>query len=129
MSKLRIVFIASLVLLAVLLIFTVFKPITSQEKFSTISRESIIQGEDEWVIQLGITNREGKNTDYTINWSTGGETYNSKTVHIRSEQGFTDIHHVYPETVKEGKLTLEIYKDDEPAPFEQSTYYIQFAEQ
>ena len=129
MSKLRIVFIASLVLLAVLLIFTVFKPITSQEKFSTISRESIIQGEDEWVIQLGITNREGKNTDYTINWSTGGETYNSKTVNIRDKQGFTDIHHIYPETVQEGKVKLEIYKDGEATPFDQSTYYIQFAEQ
>jgi len=33
---------------------------------------------------------------------------------------------VYPETVKEGKVNLEIYKEGASTPFEQTTYYIRF---
>ena len=125
MSRLRIVYIISLVILGVLLVFTVFRPMTSGGKYSEVSRESTIQMEDEWIIQFDILNREGKDTDYIIDWSTGGETY-SERVSIKDGQVFTHIRHVYPETVKEGKVHLTIYKEGEAAPFEECTYYIRF---
>ncbi len=126
MSKSSIIFIASLVILGGLLVFTVFRPMAAGEKFSTLTRESIIQGEDEWIIQVSIINREGLDTNYIIEWSTGGETYNSKKVLIKNGRIFTNIHHVYPDTVKEGKIQLTIYKADEATPFEESTYHIHF---
>jgi len=126
MSKLRIIYIALLIILGVLLVFTVFRPITSEEKFSALTWESTIQMEDEWIIQFDIINREDKDTEYIINWSTGGETYNSKVVLIKQGRTFTNIHHVYPETVKEGKVRLTIYKEGEATPFEDCTYYIHF---
>ena len=126
MLKLRIIFVASLLILGVLLVFTVFRPMASGQKFETLIRESVIQGEDEWIIQIKITNEEGEDTDYTMEWSTGGEIYNSKNVPIKNGRGFINIHHVYPETVKEGEIHLTIYKDGEPAPFEQTTYYVRF---
>ena len=125
MSKLRIIFVASLLILGVLLVFTLFRPITVGQKFETLTRESIIEKEDEWIIQINIINREGEDTDYIIEWSTGEETYSGR-VSIESGRTFTNIYHVYPETVKEGKVYLTIYKEGEPTPFEQSTYYVHF---
>ncbi len=129
MLRLRVIFIASLIILIVLLIFTVFRPMVLGKKFSEVVRESIIQREDEWIIQFGIINREGEDTSYTITWSTGGEIYNSNTVSIKNGRIFTNIHHVYPHTVKEGRVKLEIYKEGEPALFEQATYYVSFDEE
>ena len=126
MLKLRIIFVASLLILGVLLAFTLFKPITLGQKFETLIRESVIQEEDEWIIQINIINKEGEVTDYTIEWSTGGEIYNSKSVSIKDGRTFTNIHHVYPKTVREGEINLTIYKEGEPIPFEQSTYYVRF---
>ena len=126
MSKLRIIFVVSLLILGVLLAFTLFRPITFGQKFETLIRESVIQEEDEWIIQINIINKEGEVTDYTIEWSTGGEIYNSKNVSIKNGRTFTNIHHVYPETVREGEINLTIYKEGEPTPFEQSTYYVRF---
>jgi len=126
MSKLRIIFVASLLILGVLLAFTLFRPITVGQKLETLIRESVIQEEDEWVIQINIINKEGEVADYTIEWSTGGEIYNSKNVSIKNGRTFTNIHHVYPETVREGEINLTIYKEGESTPFEQSTYYVRF---
>ena len=126
MSKLRIIFVASLLILGVLLAFTLFRPITVGQKFETLIRESIIQGEDKWIIQINLINKEGEVTDYTVEWSTGGETYYSEKVSIKNGRTFTNIHHVYPKTVKEGEVQLTIYKEGEPTPFEQSTYYVRF---
>ena len=126
MLKLRIIFVASLLVLGVLLAFTLFRPITVGQTFETLTRESIIQGEDEWIIQIDIINKEGEDTNYIINWSTGGKTYYSERVSLRIGRGFTNIHHVYPETVREGEIHLTIHKDGEPTPFEQSTYYVRF---
>lgn len=123
MLKLRIILVVSFVILGVLLVFAVFRPMTPGEKFSMVSRESVIQGEDEWIIQLDILNREGEDTNYIINWFTGAGTY-SERVSIKDGQVFTHIYHFHPETVKEGEVHLAIYKEGAPTPFEQSTYYI-----
>ena len=58
MSRLSIIFAVSLVILGVLLFFTVFRPMVSDEKFSELTKESVIQEEDEWIIQFSIINRD-----------------------------------------------------------------------
>ena len=125
MTKLRIVYIVSLVILGVLVVLTVFRPMASEEKFSTVSRESVIEKEDEWIIEFDIVNREGKDMNYVINWSTGGETY-SERVLVKDGHKFTCIQHYYPETVKGGKVHLAICKEGEATPFEECTYYLRF---
>ena len=126
MSKFSIIFIVSLVILGGLLVFTVFRPMAAGEKFSALTRESIIQAEDEWIIQVSIINREGLAASYIIEWSTGGELYSRQVVRIENGRTFTNMHHVYPDTVKEGKIQLTIYREGETTPFEESTYYIHF---
>ena len=128
MTKLRIVYIASLVILGVLVALTVFRPMVSGEKFNTVCRESVIATEDEWIIEFDIINREGKDTSYTIEWSTGGESYTQKVL-IRDGHKFTSIYNFYPHTVKEGKARLTMWKEGQVTPFEECTYYISFGEQ
>ena len=126
MPRLRIALIVSLVILGVLLVFTVFRPMTSGEKYSEVSRESTIQTEDEWIIQFDLINSEGKDTNYIINWSSGGESYTEKAL-VGDGRIYRHIYHVYPEMVREtGKVNLTIYKEGEATPFEQATYYIRF---
>ena len=124
MSKLRIVFILSLVLLAALLVSTVFRPMATDSGYSVVSRESVLQGEDRWIIELDIINQEGKDITYTVIWSSGEE---SKTQKIRVGDGriYNHIHFVYPEAVKEDKVNLTIYKEGEATPFEEATYYLE----
>ena len=128
MAKLRIVFIASLVIMGVLVALTVFRPMMSGEKFNTVCHESIIETEDEWIIEYTIINREGKDTWYTFNWSAGVNTYSEKVL-IKDRHKFKFIYHCYPHTVKDGKAHLAIYKEGEATPFEECTYYISFGEQ
>lgn len=128
MPKLRIALIVSLVILVVLLVFTVFRPMTSGEKFSEVSRESTIQTEDEWIIQFDLINKEGKDTNYIINWSSGVKSYTEKAL-VGDGRIYRHIYHVYPETVKDGKVNLTIYKEGESTPFEKATYYIRFEQE
>jgi len=128
MTKLRIVYIASLVILGVLVALIVFRPMVSGEQFNTVCRESVIETEDEWIIEYDILNRTGKNTTYVINWSTGDKTY-SQRVLVRDGRQITCIQHFHPQTVKEGKVHFTIYEEGEATPFEECTYYISFGEQ
>ena len=128
MSRLSIVYIVSLIILGVLLVLTVFQPMASGEKFTTVVRESVIQRESQWIIQVDIINREGKTTSYIVNWSSGGETYRQE-VSVKDGRVFTYIHYVYPEAVKEGKIDLTIYREGETTPFEEATYYVSFDEE
>ena len=38
----------------------------------------------------------------------------------------TNIHHVYPQTIKEGHVQLHIYKQTDYVPFEEVAYYYNF---
>ena len=127
MSKLRIFYISSLVILGVLLVFTVLRPMTSGEKYSLVSRESTIQTEDQWIIEFDIVNHEGEDQNYTINVSVDGKP-STITVSIPDGKAFTYIKHVYPHmfSSEKGQVNLTVYKEGEATPFEQATYYIRF---
>jgi hypothetical protein len=124
-SKLRIILVASLIILGVLIGITVFQPMATGEEYSQVQRAQLLETEDECIIQFDIINGEGEDTSYIINWSTGEETY-SERVFIKEGHRFTSIQHFYPETVKDGKVHLTICKEGEATPFEDCTYYIRF---
>ena len=123
MSKLRIFYIASLVILGVLLVFTVFAPIAEGEKYSEVQRVQLLQAEDEWIIQFDIMNREGEDKSYTITVEIDGKQY-SQRVLIGDDKSFTYIHHIYRERVTEGCATFTICKEGEAIPIEQATFYL-----
>ena len=60
MSKTRIACIVSLLILAVVIVLTVFRPMTAGEKYSEVSREQLLQTEDAYIIEFDIIKHEGE---------------------------------------------------------------------
>ncbi len=123
MSKYRVVYIVSLLLLGMLIVFTIFRPMAVGEKYSEVQREHLLQTEDKWIIEFDIINREGRDQNYTITAVLDGKAY-YEDVLIREGRMFTYIRHIYPDQLTERKVSFTIYKEGEETPFEQITYYI-----
>ena len=123
MSKLRVFYIISLVILGVLVAITVFRPMGGGEEYSTVGREALLQAEDEWIIQFDIINHEGYDQIYTITAVIDGEPYH-EDVSIEDDKMFTYIHHIRRDMVTEGVASFTIFKQGEEVPFEEVTYYL-----
>lgn len=123
MSKYRVVYIVSLVILGVLIVFTIFRPMATGEEYTEVAREHLLQTENEYIIEFHIMNHEGEDKKYTINVLMDGELY-SKEILVPDGRIFTYVHHVQPDRIIEPNVRVTIYKEGEDTPFEQITYYI-----
>lgn len=123
MSRLRIIYIISLVILAVLIGFTVFHPMVTGKKYSEIQREQLLQTESEWIIQFDIINHEGRDQNYIINILVSEKSY-TDSVLIRDGAKFSYIYHFRPDLETDEDVRFAIYKEGEATPFEQATYHL-----
>ena len=125
MSKLRIFYIVSLIILGVLVVFAVFRPMATGEEYSEVSRASLLQTENGWILQFDILNREREDRSYTIEVSVDGK-LSTATVSIRDGEQYTYVRQIRSEMLSEGVVSYTIYKEGENTAFEQGTYYIDF---
>lgn len=123
MSKYRLVYVFSLLLLGTLVVFTIFRPIAFGEKYSEVSREHLLKTENEQIIEFDIMNREGEAKKYTFNVLMNGELYSEDAL-IPDGGTYTHIHHIYPDQLTDRNVIFTVYKEGEDTPFEQITYYI-----
>lgn len=123
MTKFRIIYIASLVILGVLIAVTVFRPMVSAEEYSEVQRAQLLEREDQWIIQFDLINQEGKDISYIIKVFTDEKEYTSSVL-IRDGGMFTYIHHFYPEDLTKNEVSFVVYKEGESAPIEQATYFL-----
>ncbi len=123
MPKLRIIYIASLVILGVLIAFTVFRPMATGEEYSEVQRAQLLEREEQRIIEFDIINREGRDMSYTIRVLAGGKQY-TESVLIRDGGMFTYIHHFYPERLTKKEVSFAVYKEGESTPFEEVTYFL-----
>ena len=123
MSRLRIIYIASLVVLAVLIIITVFRPIATIGGYNAMQRVQLLQTENEWIIQFDLINHEGKEQHYTISVLADGKQY-TEDVSLLDGRIFTYIHRIRHDSAGNGDVTFAIYKEGETDPFNQVTYYL-----
>ena len=123
MSKLRIIYIASLIILGVLIAVTVFQPMAVGGEYSEVQREQLLQTEDEWIIRFDIINHEGIDQEYTITVVIDGKPYSQKVL-VRDDKMFTYIRHIRCDRITEGIVSFTICKEGEETPFEQTTYYL-----
>lgn len=123
MSKLRIIYIVSLVILVVLIAFTVFRPMATGDKYSEVQKEQLLETESEWIIQFDIINHEERDQNYTINILVGEKSY-TDSVLIRDGAKFSYIYHFRPDLETDGDVSFAIYKEGEATPFEQATYHL-----
>ena len=123
MSRLRIAYIASLVILVVLIITTVFHPLATIGECSEVQRAQLLQTEAEWVFQFDLINHEGKEQHYTISVLANGKQY-TEDVLLLDGRIFTYIHRIPHDSVCNCNITFAIYKNGETGPFKQASYYL-----
>lgn len=123
MSKLRIFYILSLVILALLIVFAVFRPMAMGGNYSDVQRESLLQTKDGWILQFDIINHEGKNTKYAIQVTIAGKQYGDQFL-IQDGGVYTYIQNIRRDMVGSGEASVNIYKEGSDTPFEQGTYYL-----
>ncbi len=123
MSKFRIFFVVSLVILGVLLVSTVFRPMATGGEYSQVSRESLLQTEDGWIIQFDTMNREAQDTTYIINVAVDDKLFREVFL-IQSGGVYRYIHHINSREITNGKVSIAIFKEGEVDPLEYGTYYL-----
>lgn len=124
MSRLSVFLILSLVILGVLLVVTVFHPMATGREYTLVQREHLLEKDDQWLIELHILNHEDEDTNYTINILVDGELC-TDTIPIRSGRVFKYVAHIYKDGLDNREVFLEIYKEGEDTPVEQTTYYLE----
>lgn len=122
LSKLRLIFVLSLIILAGVFIATVYF-IPSNQGDDESKRVQIIQGENEWILQYDIINNEERDTKYTIYVTVDDAVYKDSTM-VKPGKRYTYIHHIYPQQLVKGMVTLALYEEGKAKPVEQATYYI-----
>ncbi|MFC2013230.1 hypothetical protein ACFLUE_02970 [Chloroflexota bacterium] len=120
--KLKVFYIASLIILGVLVVFTVFQPMTDGERHSEVQRAQLLEQEDEWIVEFDIINNEGRDAGYAIQALSNDKQYN-ESVLIKDNGMFTYVHHFYPGSVAGGEVSFAVYREGETAPIEQTTYF------
>ena len=122
MSKLRLIFILSLIILAGIFISIVYL-IPSGQSYTESKRVQIIEGENEWILQCDIINDEERDIEYIIHVTVDDAIYKDSTV-VKPGKTYTYIHHIYPQQLDEGKVTFALYEGEKAEPVEEATYYI-----
>ena len=123
MSRLRIIYILSLVILGVLIAFTVFRPMALGGEYSEVQRAQLLEREDQWIIELHIFSHEAKDTNYTINVLVDEELC-TESIRLRPGELFKYIHHIYRDKLNEREVSVTVYKGGQDSPFEEATYYL-----
>lgn len=123
MSKLRITYVGLLVILAILVGFTIFRPITTGEQYSNVARWHLLETENEYIIELDIINHEGEEKMYSIRTLIDGKLYREDAL-IHDGRTFTYIHHIRTNNLTDGNVHFAIYKDGEDTPFKKANFYL-----
>lgn len=122
MFKLRLIFILSIIILAGVLIAAIYF-IPSDQSYTESRRAQIIKGENEWILEYDIINNEERDIEYTILVTVDDAAYKDSTV-VEPGKVYTYIHHIYPQQLKEGKVTFALYEEGKAEPIERTTYYL-----
>ena len=122
MSKLRLIFILSLVVLAGVFILALYF-IPSGQSYPESRTAQIISAGDEWILQYNINNNQERDIKYTIHVTFDGAVYTDSTV-VKPGKIYTYIHHIYPQQLAEGKVTFALYEDGKAEPVEEATHHI-----
>jgi len=123
--KPRVVYLASLVILGVLITSTVFRPMATGSEYSQVQRSHFLEREDRWVIELHIFNREAEDTNYTINVLFDEELCTQR-IRLMQEGLFKYNQHNTRDKINQGKeVSVTVYREGEDIPIDESTYYLE----
>ena len=123
--KPRVVYLASLVILGVLITVTVFRPMATGGAYSMVQRAHFLEREDRWVIELHIYNHEAEDTTYNITVLLDEE-LSTDSIWLRQGELFKCSYHISRDNVNQGKEVLvAVYKEGEATPIDEAIYYLE----
>ena len=123
MEKRKLVYILSLLILAVLIVLAFYHPIATDLEYRSVQRAQLLEKENERIIQFDIINHEQKDMNYTIVVTEDEQRYTDDVL-IRKGGMLTYIYLSYPERISKGEVSFVVYKEGESAPIEEVTYYL-----
>lgn len=123
MTKFKLIYILSLILLGVLIGVALVRPALTAGEYSEVVKEHLAQTNQGYTAQFHIINREGRDTRYTVAVSFDSYSYRQE-VTIPDGKIFTYARDIDPARLKDGSIKFEIYKEGETSPFEETTYYL-----
>jgi putative lipase involved disintegration of autophagic bodies len=127
MNKLKLLYSAMAVTVVILIAYAgftgIYKSLTKSNESATITTQAIIDVENFSIFHFDITNREGHATNYKI-----CALFENATKcfwqPIENGKTFTYERYFYLEDKKQRKLTITVYKEDDPEPIENITGYV-----
>ncbi len=122
LSRLKLIFISSLVVLAAVFIATIYL-IPSVLDLAESKNIQIIDGQQQWILQYDIVNDQQDDTSYTIEVIIDGVVFTDSTV-VEPGRTYTYIRRIDPGKVSRGEVSLTLSRGDMATPVEQVTYYI-----
>jgi len=122
LSRPRLVFIFSIIVLVAVSVATFFF-IPPSQGLTESKRVHIIEGEEEWILQCDLINHQEKALNYDIHVTVDDTIYRDSTI-VLPGKTYTYIHHIYPQQLDKGEVTLALYQDNSTRPIEQATYYL-----
>jgi len=117
----RITHIASLVVLAALLALTVALPTLRGRELKETQRAQILRSDDEWILQYDILNDGEGPRSYLIEVNVDGTTYRQEAATTPNGK-FIFIHHIRPEQLTEGVVTLRLFQEGRSEPLDSARY-------
>jgi hypothetical protein len=120
-SPLRLFYILSLVILGTLVIFTIFKPLTVGGEFSEVTRQALLQTEDEWILQFQVGNHEGRDVEYRINVLIGSDRFVDHFM-VRDGGLYTYTHHISKKRAGGDWISCQIFREGENEPLVDTSY-------
>lgn len=124
MSRLKIIYIASLILLGLMVSLTVFKPLAKGAHYNDVQRESLIKSDQEWVLQFSLINNDTNAETYRINVDKDGQLYQDE-VSVEGQSEYTYIQHFQRQKGKDHTLDAAIYPKGSNQPIERLHYNLQ----
>lgn len=124
MSKLNLIYLASLVLLGAVLVLVVAGPIAKQGQTNPLQRAQLLEREDQWILELNLINPKDRPVEYLLRFSGPGGDYEDP-VSLPPGATYTHIHHFYRQDFPSGAEALvELYQEGQAEPVERLTYFL-----
>jgi hypothetical protein len=127
MNRLRLIYVALVITVLILIAFAgfsgIYQAITRPNESATITTQAMVDAENFSVFHYDIINKEGRDTNYKI-CTDFEDAVTCFWQPIEDGKAFTYKRYFQEEENRKRKLTITVYKEDDPEPIENATYYI-----
>ena len=127
MDRLRLLYIGLIAAVLILIFLTgfsgIYQSLVMPNESATFTTQVLIEAEGYKVFEYEILNREGADTNYKI-CVFFEDTQRCFWQPIKHGRSYTYKRYFYPEGADPSRLTITVYKEDDPVPIENATYFI-----